>query len=86
MSREMKNDNTNTKENKMNAERMQINDELVHNWSQRYSNVRTGLLGGLPQDVRAAIMRAHLAHHQDGDDAATLARQLAAKFPMHLIA
>ena len=41
-----------------NAQPMMIDAETVHNWSQRYSHIRTGQLGELSQDVRAAILRA----------------------------
>ena len=67
-------------------DRMRIDAETVHNWTQRYAHVRHGQLATLPQDVRAAILRAHLAHHRAGEDAGECAKRLAAQFPVHLTA
>jgi len=66
--------------------RMKVDAELIHNWSQRYIHVRTGQLGELSQDIRADILRAHMAHHNNGENAADLAKQVAAKHPSFLYA
>lgn len=70
----------------MNAQPMKVSAELIHNWSQRYIHVRTGQLGQLSQDIRADLMRAHMAHHRDGRDAQELAAEVAAKHPGFLYA
>lgn len=63
---------------------MQVDAELVHNWSQRYIHVRTGQLGELTQDIRADILRAHMRHHRDGTSATEEAMALAAQHPGRL--
>jgi len=68
----------------MNTTAMKIDAEIVHNWTQRYIHVRTGQLGMLSQDVRAALLRATMSHHRDGRDAQELALELAAQFPTKL--
>lgn len=65
----------------MNQEPMKIGAELIHNWTQRYIHLRTGQFGALSQDIRADILRAHMAHHRDGRDAQELAVEVAAKHP-----
>ena len=67
-------------------DRMRIDAETVHNWSQRYIHIKRGQLGNLSQDCRAAILRAHMAHHRDGRDAQELAQELATAFPAQLYA
>lgn len=68
----------------MNATAMKIDAELIHNWSQRYIHLTTGQFSGLTQSIRADILRAHMRHHRDGEDAAALAAELAAKYPGQL--
>jgi len=65
----------------MNRQPMKVDAELIHNWSQRYIHVRTGQLGELSQDIRADLLRAHMAHHRDGRNAQELAEEVAAKHP-----
>jgi len=65
----------------VNTTPMKIDAELIHNWSQRYIHIKTGQLGELSQDVRADILRAHMAHNRKGEDAQELAEKLAAKYP-----
>jgi hypothetical protein len=60
---------------------MRIDAELIHNWTQRYISMRTGQLAELSQDIRADILRAHMRHHRDGEDATELAAEVAAKHP-----
>lgn len=67
-----------------NSQPMMIDAEPVHNWSQRYSHIRTGQLGELSQEVRAAILRAHVQHHRDGLNASEAAKALAEQFPGRL--
>jgi len=63
------------------ASKILIDAELIHNWVPRYSHCRTGPLGELPQDVRADILRAHMAHNRNGRDAQELAVEVAARHP-----
>ncbi len=61
------------------ADKMVVDAELIHNWSQRYADVRTGQLGELPDYIRADLLRAHMAHHRDGRNATELAKEVAGK-------
>jgi len=65
---------------------MKVDAELIHNWSQRYISVRHGQLGELSQNIRADLLRAHMAHHRDGRNAQELAEEIAAKHPGFLFA
>jgi len=65
---------------------MKVDAELIHNWSQRYISVRPGQLGELSQNIRADLLRAHMAHHRDGRNAQELAEEIAAKHPGFLFA
>ena len=69
-----------------NSTPMRVDAEMIHNWTQRYSHLRSGQLGELSSDVRADLLRAHMAHNRDGRDAQELAAELAAKHPGRLYA
>ena len=64
------------------AGRYPLTSEVIHNWSQCWAN--RGIALDLPTNVRAAIMRAHLRHHNDGADARECAEALSAEWPDQL--
>ena len=61
-----------------------VDAELVHNWIQRYEGMRDCPLAELSASCRAALKRASIKHHHEGQAAGEAARELAAQFPDEL--
>ncbi len=61
-----------------------VDAELVHNWIQRYEGMRDCPLAELSPKCRAALRRASVKHHQEGQTAGEAAHALAIQFPDEL--
>ena len=66
-------------ENAMEKVKLLVNAELVHNWIQRYEGMRDCPLAELSASCRAALKRASIKHHHEGQAAGE-----AAQFPDEL--